>query len=314
MKIYNELIKIARSLAIATDEEDSSVIVLCQRINYFPRYITIKVNNDQWKLIKIKNIKIINKPRYYEEFVCSIINMNKNYSRQLKNNFFQWQKIVNAKQLKQQLLFGQFNLAAIKFQQIYNIAIDRFKYKDLFVYILNDKFKQQQIENFIDQVYRVVPHNIIKKYCNNVQFKLKLQNNHIAQNNGNSIQITEYNVHAFVHQIGHSIFDDIKFDKDKIQMIFRVQDKQHFPTQRSRKNIEQLFAELFALYFLNKNQLTIQQIDLIDYIVFNKRILRARIKIYDCSNEDHSDYLEQLFKNHRLNKRLFVFKKSFFNN
>ena len=74
-------------------------------------------------------------------------------------------------------------------------------------------------------------------------------------------------------------------------MIFRVQDKQHFPTQRSRKNIEQLFAELFALYFLNKNQLTIQQIDLIDYIVFNKRILRARIKIYDCSKTEEKNVL-----------------------
>lgn len=277
MKFSSSLYKIAKELAVIGDQDNNRINILCQPYSLYPNYITNKLNQNKWLLIKFKPKKIAYKWQY-EEFCCDLIRMQGNYTIAVKS-LFQWQKIVNVQQLKQQLLYGQFNLDASTFEQLYQCRIDNFVYKDFSIYVLSDKFKQDEVKKFVDEIYRIVPNDILSKYGKNIQFKQKLDNNRIAQTEDGILEITEYNIHAFIHQIGHEIYSSLN---NTILTIIcqNFHNTNNFPSNLSKRNLNEYFAQLFAFYFLNKDKLSSQQIDLIQQHVLNKKIRKAKIKLW----------------------------------
>lgn len=305
MKFSSSLYKIAKELAVIGDQDNNRINILCQPYSLYPNYITNKLNQNQWLLIKFKPKKIAYKWQY-EEFCYDLIRMQGNYTIAVKS-LFQWQKTVNVQQLKQQLLYGQFNLDASTFEQLYQCRIDNFVYRDFSIYILSDKFNQNDIKKFIDQIYNVIPNNILKQFGKNIQFKQKLDYNNIAQVDSGILEITEYNIHAFIHQIGHEIYSSLN---NTILTIIcqNFHNTNNFPSKLSQEDLNEYFAQLFAFYWLNKSKLTIEQTEIIEQYILNKKIRRARIKLIKIGNM-HPFYNEIIdSKRSELSKKLIKFR------
>lgn len=86
-------------------------------------------------------------------------------------------------------------------------------------------------------------------------------------------------IHAFIHQIGHGIYSSLN---NTILTIIcqNFHNTNNFPSNLSKRNLNEYFAQLFAFYFLNKDKLSSQQIDLIQQYVLNKKIRKAKIKLW----------------------------------
>lgn len=233
--------------------------------------------------------------------------MNEKYDAIKK--MFQFDKIVDLNQLKRQLLYGQFNLDATTFEQLYECNIDNFKYKDFKIYVLSEKFDKNDIEKFIDQIYNVVSNDILKKFAKNVEFKQKLENYNIAQVDSGILEITEYNAHAFIHQIGHEIYSSL--NNNILTVICNnFYSSNSFPSNLSRKNLNEYFAQLFAYYHLNRNKLTVEQLQLIEQYVFNKKIRKAKIKLWKIGRKHY--YYDKIVESKRKHqsKKLKLYSKN----
>lgn len=190
--------------------------------------------------------------------------------------------------------------------------IYNFKYRDYIIYLLSDNFNQSDVKHFIDQIYNIVPNSLLNKYKMTLQFKNNLQSNHVAQYDSGVIQIKEYNVHAFIHQLGHAILQNIRFNVDKVSRIKNSYNNcNNYPSSLSEQNVGEYFAQLFAFYHLTKTKLDSQQIDLIDYIVFDKKVYRAKIKLMrimsgDPDREEYNNFLDSLVIHS--NKKLKAYK------
>lgn len=296
MNISQQLRRIARSISVIQDSDDDSILILCQKITNCPRYITIKLQNGKWKLIKI--IDLPNKYNY-QQLDFQLIKFQKNFPQAIKDKLFEYEKTVDIEELKQQLIYGKFNLDVSMFKQLYGSDIEHFEYRNYTIYLLNDNFQQNEVKHFIDQIYHIVPNSLLNKYKMTLQFKNNLQSNHVAQYDSGVIQIREYNIHAFIHQLGHAILENIRFNADKAIKIRESYNHSNYPSSLSRQNVGEYFAQLFAYYHLDKSKLTSQQIDLIDYMAFDKRIYRAKIKLYrimsgDPCRVEYDNYIESL--------------------
>ena len=310
LKYSDQLIKIAKQLAVIGDQDNNNINILCQRYSLYPCYITIKLSENKYRLIKTLNPPKTSYSNQFQQLCFSIIRAQGNYSNQLKQKLFEWQKIVNIQQLKKQLIYGQFNLDAVTFQQLYGNCMENFQYRNFTVYILSDKFHQVEVKKFIDQIYKIVPNELLKKYGRNIQFKQKLDNNHIAQVNNGILEITEYNVHAFIHQIGHQIYSNLNNTILTVICDDFHKSNNNFPSNLSRQNLNEYFAQLFAFYYLDKNKLNSQQINLIQQYILNKRTRKAKIKLWRIGKQ-HPYYDEIInSKRQKISNKLTKFIKN----